>query len=66
MKRLLYRIWTLTLRLFPKIALNYRIQRFIKSSMDVMDYNEIVFRDDLEEQYKVFVNDHFSVRSFKI
>ena len=57
MKRVLNRIWAVTFRLFPMLALNYRIRSFIRTKMEAIDYNEKVFRDDLKEQYDIFLTE---------
>lgn len=57
MKKLLKRTSDFLLRKCPKLGLNIRVNHFINSSMNQVDYNGNIFKDDLEEQYSKYLTD---------
>ena len=57
MKRSLTKAKGLLLQKFPKLGLDLRVDRFLKKGMDVKDYNGIVFKKDLEEQYNSYLTE---------
>ncbi len=57
MKKLLKRTSDFLLRKCPKLGLSIRVNHFINSSMNQVDYNGNIFKDDLEEQYSKYLTD---------